>query len=261
MALPALRALALRGPLVVHAPTGLHPLYDGFDVRPVGRIRADVAVLFAPSLRAALEARGVRSVVGTPTDHRGFLLTKRVPEQPSRPTTYALLASAVGAVVEGEPTFAPRGRAWDVPAGHLAVLPMAGSANRRWAGFTQLADRWPGPVVFYGGPGEERPVAAVAGRHRTCVGPGLADLAATLQRAAVVVANDNGLAHFARAVGRPVVVVHTSTTAARTGPAGAVAVEGPPLICRPCYRNTCSEALGCMDVPLDAVLSALEQVC
>ena len=82
--------------------------------------------------------------------------------------------------------------------------------------------------------------------------------AAALRRCAVFVSNDSGAAHFARACGVPTVVVHGSTTARRTGPAGAVPVEGPDLPCRPCYRKSCPfPAIPCLDVSVASVQAAM----
>lgn len=263
MALPAVEALARVGDLVVHGRPRLHGVFAGVDAefRPPGRIRADVAVLFAPSFRAAWEARRVARVIGTPTDLRRFLLSDVVSVQPSRAETYRRLAAAAGAEPVGVPLYAERGRAADVPLGHVALNPLvAGGSNREWPGFTALADQLGVPLVFYGGPGEGERLAAIARDHPVCVGLSLPDLAATLQRAALVVSADTGPAHFARAVGVPTLVVHTSTTASRTGPAGAMALEGPQLPCRPCYANRCTENLECQAIPVERVLEAVRAV-
>jgi ADP-heptose:LPS heptosyltransferase len=76
------------------------------------------------------------------------------------------------------------------------------------------------------------------------------------------VTNDSGPAHFARAVGRPTVVVHTSTAAARTGAAGSIAIEPVGLACHPCERPTCAIGYLCHDTPVrrvaDVVLAELQ---
>ncbi len=132
----------------------------------------------------------------------------------------------------------------------------AGGETRSWRGFAALADRLELPVIFYGGPGEELRVGGWAGCHPTRVGLSLPAFAAALASCALFVTVDTGAAHFARAVGAPVLVIHTSTTAARTGAAGAHAVEGPDPGCRPCYRPTCATGGGCGVVPLDRVVAA-----
>ncbi|MCB9759383.1 MAG: glycosyltransferase family 9 protein [Alphaproteobacteria bacterium] len=124
-----------------------------------------------------------------------------------------------------------------------------------WPGFAALADRFDGPVVVYTGPGERFETC-----HPTREGLPLDQLAACLERAAALVSNDSGLAHFARAVGVRTVVVFGSTSPARTGPAGCVPVEGPDLPCRPCYRKRCPyPGVPCLDIPVAQVEAALRQ--
>lgn len=262
MALPALAALARLGDLTVHAPPWGAALYRDLPARvaPRGPMRADAAALFAPSLRAALEARRCARRVGLATDHRRWLLTDVVEPALHRGDTYARIAAALGAVAHGPPRFEarPDDPLPEVPEGHVGLNPVSVSgAVREWRGWLALADRLDRPVVFYGGPGEGARVAAVAGPHPRAVGLPLPAFARALGRCAVFVSNDSGPAHFARACGAPTVVVHGSTTAARTGPAGAVPVEGPDLDCRPCYRQRCRRALECFDIPVGAVLSAV----
>lgn len=263
MALPALHALARVGALTIHAPPWGEVLYRDVPARvlPRGPMRADAAALFAPSLRAALEARRCRRRVGLATDHRRWLLTDVVQPALHRADTYARIAEVLGGLVEGPPRFDvhPGDPIPDVPEGHIGLNPVSVSgAVREWRDWLALADRLDRPVVFYGGPGEEARVAAVAGPHRRCVGLPLPDFAQALRRCAVFVSNDSGPAHFARAVGVPTVVIHGSTTAARTGPSGSVPVEGPALDCRPCYRQRCRRALECFDIPVEAVLAAVQ---
>jgi heptosyltransferase I len=82
-----------------------------------------------------------------------------------------------------------------------------------------------GTVVFVGG-GEDTPASIEAARSLS--GPLLIltgqttfpQLAATLSRADVMVANDTGPLHLACALGRPVVAPYTCTRAALTGPYG-----------------------------------------
>lgn len=261
MALPALHALARRGTLTIHAPRWGPDLYAEVPahVRPIGRIRADLAVLFAPSFRAAWEARSVAKVVGTPTDWRRSLLSVAVPPGVHVQHTYAALAEAAGAQPDGRPTYGVRGQPVAVPAGHIGLNPLSmGGATREWRGYTELAHRLQQPVVFYAGPGEADRLAPLASGFQSVVGTSLPDFAATLEDCAVFVSNDSGAAHFARACGVPTVVVHGSTTASRTGPMGAVALERP-LACHPCYRPTCTERFGCLDTTVHTVQQAVLQ--
>ncbi len=264
MALPALRALAAAGPLEVQGPAWLASLVEGWAAwgPPRGLPRGtDLAVLFAPSLRAAWQARRASRRIGTPTDHRGWLLTHPVRAEVHRADTYAALARAAGASPEGAPVLELHGPGPEVPRGHIGVNPVVRDPTRAWPGFTALLGGWardaPRPVVVYGGPGEERAVAAIAGGWPTHVGLPLPAFAAALARCAVFVSNDSGAAHFARAHGVPTVVVYGSTSPASTGPAGARAVRGPPVRCAPCYRARCPFSRECLDVPVEDVRAAV----
>jgi heptosyltransferase-2 len=275
MALPALHALAAAGPLTIHAPAWGPTLYRDVAARvvPRGPIDADVAVLFAPSFRSAWEARRCGRRIGVASDYRRWLLTDVVQEAEHRADTYARLAERAGAEVRGPPAWrsddGQGGTEVDelgVPDGHVGLNPITvGGPVREWRRWAELADRLEAPVVFYGGPGEEALVAAVAGPHRRLVGLTLPAFASALRRCRVFVSNDSGAAHFARACGARTVVVYGSTTASRTGPAGAVGVEGPDLACRPCYGRTCAVvgpegAPPCLDVGVEVVLGAIDGV-
>ncbi|MEZ4321046.1 MAG: glycosyltransferase family 9 protein [Myxococcota bacterium] len=263
MALPAMHALAALGPLTIHAPAWGADLYAEVDatVAPRQAFRADLAVLFAPSLRAALEARRSRRIVGTPTDFRRLLLTDVVPAQTHQADTYGALARAAGAHPSGAPTYGVRGRTPSLPPAHIGLNPLAkGGTTREWPHFAALARELVAAghrVVFYAGPGEAERLAPIAADHLQAVGLPLPDFAAALDRCAVFVSNDSGAAHFARACNTPTVVVHGSTSAARTGPHGAVALEHA-VPCHPCYRPTCSVGLGCLGTPVSRVLAAVQ---
>lgn len=261
MALPALHALARIGELTVHAPDWGPTLYSEVAARiaPRGRMSGEVAVLFAPSLRAAWEARGIPRVIGTPTDARRLLLTDVVEETGHRRDTYARLARRAGAEPAGDPRWDVRGIPAELPDGFVAMAPVTGR-TRAWPGFPALARELERPVVWFAGPGEDADLARIAPTGPRCVGQSLPDLAASLQRAAIWVGTDSGLSHVARAVGVPSVVVSTSTDPARTGPAGAHPVIGPSPPCWPCYRHTCARRLECLDVPVSAVRAQIERV-
>jgi ADP-heptose:LPS heptosyltransferase len=266
LALPAISALAHRFDAVhIQAPAWGADLYRDLPATVVERgpmPACDAAVLLAPSLRAAWQARRARRRIGLATDARGALLTDVVVPCTHRGDTYARIAAALGVVVEGAPAWARRAEdpVVDVPDDHVGLVPVSPSgAVVMWPGFAALAARR-GPVVVYGGPGEQAAVRAAVptGDHR--VGLSLPAFAAALARCRVLVANDSGAAHFARACGVPTVVVFGSTTAARTGAHGAVAVEGPSLPCRPCYRKRCSRGdVACLDIAVDRVERAVTE--
>jgi heptosyltransferase-2 len=263
MALPALHALARVGRLAIAAPAWGGDLYRDVPAAVIPRgvlPRADAAVLFPPSLRAAWQALRCRRRIGTPTDFRRLLLTDLVAEGPHRADTYAALAAVVGAVVEGPPVWAsrPDDPDVDVPADHVGLNPVSVSgAVREWPGFAALARELRGPVVVYGGPGEDDRVAEVAGPHPRRVGLPLPAFARALRRCRLFVSNDSGAAHFARACGVPTLVLYGSTAPERTGPAGARAVVGPRPACAPCYGRRCPTDRECFAIPVDAVLAEI----
>ncbi len=285
-ALPALTALAAMGPLDLQAGRWGPELFRDLSARvlpfgpaPAGAYR--VAVVFSPAVGAAWAVRrvperiGVGRAVGVPgVPHadlrwRRPLLTRTVDEATHQAETYNRLARAAGAHPQGVPAWQVRDGdpTPAVPRGHVGLNPVArGGDTRHWRGFALLAARLQAygiPVVWYGGPGEESAVAAAAacsGDAPRWVGLPLSAFGAALARCAAFVSVDTGAAHFARAVGAPTVVVHTSTSAARTGPAGAFAVEPAPLSCWPCYRPRCAIGTPCASVPLSRVWEALAQV-
>jgi ADP-heptose:LPS heptosyltransferase len=267
MALPALLALSkVCGRFEIQAPPWGAELYRDLDGKVVERgpmPAADIAVLFPPSFRVAWEARRARRRVGVASDWRGLLLTDVVDCGLHQAGTYRALAAAVGASVEGAPIFGRTGDlgAPEVAPGHIGLNPISkAGVVREWQGFRRLAARFERPVVFYGGPGEERRVQAHGGGYPLRVGLSLARFAQSLRRCALFISNDSGAAHFARACGVPTLVVYGSTTAARTGPPGASAVEGPDLDCRPCYGRRCMRALECLDIPVERVFSEAQRV-
>lgn len=268
VAISAMNALSKLGRLVIYGPRWAGDLYRDIDaeIRPRGLMApVDIAVLFPPSLRAALEALLARRRVGTPTDGRRYLLTDVV--APGRHTfdTYRSLVSAIGARIDGPAHFSPRedDPEIDVPEGHIGLNPVSVSGDvRQWPGFAALAERLPGPVVIYGGPGEERRVAERAGSHPLCVGASLPAFARALRRCRLFVSNDSGAAHFARAIGVRVLVIYGSTEPARTGPIGAHAIIGPRVRCAPCYARVCHRPAdrgrhACFDLSVDEVLTAI----
>lgn len=266
MAQPAILALAqICDDLIVQAPSWGEFLYPGLKIRPPGPMEAaEIAVLFAPSLRTALQARRVPRRIGLATDYRGALLTDVVVPSLHRAETYARLARAAGATPMGEPMLSFRGApAASIPEGHVGLVPVSRSGPCvEWRGFAGLAERLEAPVVVYGGPGEEGAVRrALPGAELGAVGLSLPDFARSLSRCRVLIANDSGAAHFARALGVRVVVVYGSTSPDRTGPPGAVNVEGPDPGCRPCYRKRCGRVdLACLRVSVEQVGRAVEQV-
>jgi hypothetical protein len=236
VALPAMAALAQRGPLVIFGPRWASELYRDVpaEIRPRGAMGPlEEAVLFAPSLRAALEARHARRRIGTPTDGRRWLLTDVVPAGVHPWDTYQALVSVLGARATAPPRWTVREAdpPLDVPDDHVGLNPVTASGSlREWPLFGALAARLRRPVV----------VGRALGRCR------------------LFVSNDSGAAHFARACGVPVLVLYGSTAPHRTGPLGSHGLQGPQMPCAPCYGQRCHRALDCFDYTVDDVLARIE---
>jgi ADP-heptose:LPS heptosyltransferase len=224
----------------------------------------EIAVLFPSSFRSAWLARRARRRIGLTTGGRHLLLTDGVaPGNGHRRDDYAALARVLGVEVAGPPRF----RATDAEIGSWSTLPIHVGLNPlsrsgapvEWPFYAALAARLEGPVRIYAGPGEEDAARARVPGVSLLAGLPLGRLAGAFARCRVLVSNDSGVAHVAAACGVPVVTVHGSTTAARTGPWGAVAVEGADLSCRPCYRKRCPHpGVPCLSgIPPERVLEAM----
>jgi len=264
MAEPAIRALAtVGGRLRVQAPPWGAAIYRGLEVSAPLQVQAEVAVLLAPSLRAAWQLRRARRRVGLATDFRGALLTDVVIPARHRAETYARIVAVLGARVARAPRVSsaeacPEG----LPAGHIGLAPISRSGPVvQWAGFAELARRLDGPVIAYGALDEREAIRAAAPTaDARFVGLAIDAQIAAFTRCAVLVSNDSGLAHLARAAGVPTVVVHGSTHPENTGAHGAMTVQGPDPGCRPCYRKRCARGdLACLDVPVEPVLRAVRR--
>lgn len=272
MAMPAVRALAQAAASCrVAAPAWGELLYRDTGARWVPREtrpeRDEVAVLLAPSFRAAWQARKALARVGLATDGRSLLLSRSLPPGAGhRSEDYAAVAALVGVQVQGSPRFEVRRlerAAFEQLPTHVGLNPVSVSGEPvQWPGFGALAASLTAvqgePVRVYCGPGEAEAARALVPRVELLDGLPLGSLAGALQRCRVLVSNDSGVAHFAAACGVRVVVIHGSTAAARTGVAGAVAIEGPAMSCRPCYRKRCEIGVPCLTgVDVQRVLEVL----
>jgi heptosyltransferase-2 len=93
----------------------------------------------------------------------------------------------------------------------------------------------------------------------------LGELAALLQRAQIVVANDSGAPHIAASLGIPVVVIFGSTSPRWTAPLGGqVEIARHPVPCSPCFLRECPSSKECFtgiepEHVLEKVLEVLEK--
>lgn len=140
------------------------------------------------------------------------------------------------------------------PPEHFAAL-----ARRVW-------DRFGGTVFLVGGD-EERAAASkvrqrLSGPSRDLTGQTtLPHLAALLERADAMLANDTGPLHLAAALGRPVVAPYTCTTVRRSGPYGAEsgAVEAS-VRCGGSYVKRCSRRVCMAELTPDRLWPSLSAV-
>jgi lipopolysaccharide heptosyltransferase I len=179
---------------------------------------------------------------------------------------YWLVAQALG-VGDGPKTFrvfiGETERQWaaatlrEYPRPWMAIGPGSRWVTKRWlpGHFADIArraqERFGGTAVFIGGSDEQHLSEEVARRlggatldltGRTT----LPQLAALLDQADVMVANDTGPLHLAAALGRPLVAPYTCTRVALNGPFGAEAGAVETRIwCRGSYITKCSR-LECM---------------
>lgn len=135
-----------------------------------------------------------------------------------------------------------------------------------------LARRTGLPHIIVGSPREARILEPVVALART---PGLEnvksivgltsvpELAAIIQRAGLVIANNSASLHIADAFGRPMVILYSGTELeSQWRPRNAPArLLRRPTPCSPCYTFECPYAMECLDIPPQEVVStALEML-
>jgi heptosyltransferase-2 len=130
----------------------------------------------------------------------------------------------------------------------------------------RLVEKWQAKILLFGKE-EERPVVDEILQRLGTEGidltgkTGLLQLAALLERCALLVTNDTGTMHMAAAVGTPVVALFGSTPPLVTGPWG----EGHSIVhrnvaCSPCWKRTCPTDHRCMElITVDEVEKAVER--
>jgi ADP-heptose:LPS heptosyltransferase len=237
-AVPALRALrrSQRGSrLVLAAPAALEPLTT--LAGGVDRVHdtADLAS-FAwpgppPALAVDLHGRGPQSHRALQATRPDRLLALDCPEAGvTGPAWHAdehealrwcrLVSEGLGVTVDPDDGLLRRPEPTPTVAGALVIHPGAAAPARRWPAerYAELAVRLDrlGPVVVTGSRDEESLAAVVAEAaelppERTLVGRPLAELAAVVAAADLVVSGDTGVAHLAAAYDRPAVALFGPT--------------------------------------------------
>jgi len=118
----------------------------------------------------------------------------------------------------------------------------------------RLSEKWQASILLFGKE-EERPIVHEIQKHLGAKGinltgkTSLLQLAALLERCALLVTNDTGTMHVAAAVGIPVVALFGSTPPHITGPWGdGHVVVKKDVDCSPCWRRVCPTDHRCMEL-------------
>lgn len=238
--------------------------------------RFDLAVLLPNSFRAALMVwmAGARKRVGYDRDGRGMLLTQRLPVRRHRGVIaphpicddYAELAVALGCNrpdqtlelfthPQAEAAVEARLRSHGVDEHSPLVVLAPGAAfgsSKLWpaerfaAVANRLIDTRQAAVVITCGPGEEALARGIGERitasAMVCDKPRLTlhELKALIRRCHLLLGNDTGPRHIAKAFGRPVVTVFGSTHQAWTDTDYLLEQKIQiPVPCGPCQQKAC----------------------
>ncbi|UCF33081.1 MAG: lipopolysaccharide heptosyltransferase II [Phycisphaerales bacterium] len=285
-------------------PRPWHREYRGLR-RTLRKRRFDLAILLPNSFRSALIAwhAGARRRIGYNRDGRGLLLTDRVPVRNRvdgkfvpMPLVayYADLAEALGCErpddrlelfttpdcdVTLDQHLRSAGLSKDAPGGPLIVISPGGKYGtaKCWFPdrFAAVADRLieekGASVVVTCGPGEEhiaREIASAMNRSAAVFDDprlSLGELKSLVRRSDLLLCNDAGLRHFAKAFDVPVVTIFGPTHPEWT----ATSYEAERIVridvdCGPCQQRICpQEHLKCMfgvtvDAAHDACVELLE---
>ncbi|AKS41472.1 glycosyltransferase family 9 protein [Wenzhouxiangella marina] len=213
--------------------------------------RFDVLLLAQVSLRASLVARRIRADRRIGFDRErsreghGWFINERIRAVPFQHQALAFLefARQLDADVDGVDRRLPipeDARAFaetHQPEAGRAVLisPASSHTGRNWTveGYAEVADRvaeeFGRPVILVGGPSRserelgDRILATARTTPLDLIGQDtIPQLLAMLDRAACLITPDSGPAHFAAALGTPVVGLHAATWARRSGPLGSL---------------------------------------
>lgn len=276
MALPAIRAVAAAGdePIILALPSvaavfaewPVIPVRRGLDVAPLRASAAPRIILFTNSVPTALAARlaGIPERIGYRRLFGERLLTRSLPRPKGlhQIDEYNRLVETAGyGPVDAPPRLAPPGPS-SIAGDYVVLAPGAryGSA-KRWPGFAALARALAeggGRVVLLGARGEAGPDLPRSDRVVDLSGKtSLREALAITAGARAVVANDSGLAHAARAYGRPTVVIFGPTDPRRTAARGA-AVVTVEASCAPCHLRVCPVDHRCLTaITVERIIEAL----
>ncbi|MGA9478460.1 MAG: glycosyltransferase family 9 protein, partial [Desulfobacterales bacterium] len=257
--------------------------------RDLRKRRFDIAIDGQGLLRSRLLAwlSGAGERVGFESQEPGgFLMTRivsRGPDKSAMSSEYLFLMQMMGLApgrFEPELTLAPR-----VGIGAKSKLRSAGLCDRfavicpfttrpqkhwpedRWAVLAlEIKSRWELPLVLLGGPND----TAAARRFQDRIGAALydfsgqtslAEAAAIVERAKLVIGVDTGLTHLGTAFKCPTVALFGATCPYLRTPSPKTVVVYNPQACAPCKRKlTCNGRYDCMNtITVDQVLEAVNR--
>jgi lipopolysaccharide heptosyltransferase I len=151
------------------------------------------------------------------------------------------------------------------PTRYAVLLPGTNWLTKRWPveSFAALVDplreRFGLETVVAGAAGDKALAAKIGGIDLTGR-TSLRQLAALLEGADLVIANDSGPMHIAAALGRPLVAIFGPTNPVRTGPYHRLdTVVRMDIICSPCYSRYCSHRSCLRWLGIVEVLAAAER--
>ena len=244
----------------------------------------DLQGLLRTGLMCAATRAGRRVGLSTAREGAGWFYTDVVrvaePEHMHAVDRYWLLADALGAGHVAKQFHVPvsaEARSWvdatlrALPRPWLAVAPGARWVTKRWppAHFAELVHgaqrRYGGSAVLVGSADDAaltRDIAwQVAGPVRDLAGcTTLPQLAAVLECADVVLANDSGPLHVAAALGRPVVAPYTCTKISKHGPYGQDAAIASRVPCQGSYLKRCGSLACLAELTPDRLRPALNEI-
>jgi lipopolysaccharide heptosyltransferase I len=149
---------------------------------------------------------------------------------------------------------------------YAVLLPGTNWPTKRWpveryaALVAPLRERFGLTSVVAGSPDEIDLAAQIEGGANLAGKTTLRQLAALIERAALVIANDSGPMHIAAAMNRPLVTLFGPTNPRRTGPYrrenSVLRVDIP---CSPCYSRKCSHQSCLQWLQVEPVLQLAEE--
>lgn len=160
----------------------------------------------------------------------------------------------------------------------LALAPGASAVSRRYpdARFAQAAGHLMEatglPIVLIGSSremGRFPTLESQAGRNEQMISligqTNVPEMAAVIQRSALLIGNNSGAMHIAAGLKRPMVILFAGTELFEqwVPRSPGVRILNQPTQCAPCYRFECPYHLECLDIPAEditqAVLELLDQ--